>query len=127
MSFLSIVRPRDIGLPLFGTADMDINYNLRREQVSLYNASMAASGPARLAHEGMASAYGKLLAEAGFPHRYPKDTYVGPVTTDENDRWMDDGGFDTASDPSSAKGSSATGKPVLPPPARPFRTKKRDR
>ena len=96
MPFLSIVRLRDTGLPLFGTVDMDINYILRREQVSLYNASVAACGPARLAHEGMASAYACLLAEAGFPHRNATIGYVGPVTADESDRWLDDGGPDAA-------------------------------
>jgi len=48
---------------------MDVNYFLTREQVSLHNASIAASGPARIAHQGLASAYGKLLLHEGFPHR----------------------------------------------------------
>jgi hypothetical protein len=48
---------------------MDVNYFLTREQVSLHNASITASGPARIAHQGLASAYGKLLLQEGFPHR----------------------------------------------------------
>lgn len=71
---------------------MDINYILKREQVSIYRASVAASGPARIAHEGLARAYGTLLVEAGFPHRTPISISFRPVTAHENDRWMDDGG-----------------------------------
>lgn len=48
---------------------MDLNYILAREQVSLYNASIAASGPARIAHEGLAAEYGRLLAARSFPNR----------------------------------------------------------
>ena len=83
-------------LPLVGTTDVDINYILRREKVSIYRASVAASGPARIAHEGLARAYGTLLAEAGFPHRTPISIYLGPVTALESDRWMDDGGPDAS-------------------------------
>jgi len=86
---------------------MDINYILRREQVSLYNASVSACGPARVAHEGMAIAYGRLLAEAGFPRRSSAVSYIGSVTADENDRWMDDGGTDAGETPSSTSVSSA--------------------
>ena len=50
---------------------MDINYILGREQTSLYNASVASSAPARIAHEGLAKAYGALLAANAFPHRQP--------------------------------------------------------
>jgi hypothetical protein len=49
---------------------MDLNYILAREQVSLYNASIAASGPARIAHEGLAAEYGRLLARRSFPNRH---------------------------------------------------------
>jgi hypothetical protein len=48
---------------------VDLNYILAREQVSLYNASIASSGPARIAHEGLAAAYGRLLAGQSFPNR----------------------------------------------------------
>ncbi|WP_277978642.1 hypothetical protein [Sphingomonas phyllosphaerae] len=48
---------------------MDLNYILAREQVSLYNASIASGGPARIAHEGLAAAYGRLLAGQSFPNR----------------------------------------------------------
>lgn len=48
---------------------MDLNYILAREQVSLYNASIASSGPARIAHEGLAAAYGRVLAGQSFPNR----------------------------------------------------------
>lgn len=92
MPFLSIVRLRDFGLPLFGTGDMDINYILRREQVSLHNASVASSAPARLVHEKLAIAYGQILTESGFPHRDVALAYLGPVTAAENARWEDDGG-----------------------------------
>jgi hypothetical protein len=50
---------------------MDINYILGREQTSLHNASIASSSTARIAHEGLAKAYGDLLAESAFPHRQP--------------------------------------------------------
>lgn len=119
MPFLSIVRLRDTVLPLFGTVAMDINYILRREQVSLYNASVAASGPARLAHEGMALAYACLLAEAGFPNRSAKIAYVGPVTADEGDRWMDDGGPDARAPACSIKRVAADREVVWRTPVRP--------
>lgn len=48
---------------------MDVNYLLGREQTSLYNAAHAQSGPARIAHEELAAAYGALLANSTFPHR----------------------------------------------------------
>lgn len=52
---------------------MDINYILRREQVSLHNALIASSVPARMAHEALAEAYGALLVKSGFPHRSRKE------------------------------------------------------
>jgi len=48
---------------------VDLNYILAREQVSLYNASIATNGPARIAHEGLAAGYGRLLAGQSFPNR----------------------------------------------------------
>ncbi|MEO5865671.1 MAG: hypothetical protein ABIS14_07530 [Sphingomonas sp.] len=70
---------------------MDINYILKREQVSLHNALIAASGPARRAHEGLASAYAALLADKNFPHRVARQVprqLVEPATR----QWEDDGG-----------------------------------
>ncbi|GEM_PF-824861 len=71
---------------------MDINYILRREQISLYNASVAKSGPARIAHQGLAREYGRLLEGSTFPHRNPLKLRFRPVPADEADRWDDDGG-----------------------------------
>jgi hypothetical protein len=48
---------------------MDTNYLLRREQISLMMAGKATSAEARLAHAGLARAYGALLAASRFPHR----------------------------------------------------------
>jgi hypothetical protein len=66
---------------------MDVNYFLAREQVSLHNAEIAVSGPARIAHLGMASAYGKLLLQQGFPHRGASgERYmVGAVHVNDNE------------------------------------------
>ncbi len=51
---------------------MDINYLLKREQISLHNALVAPSAPARIVHEKLAVAYGRLLSEnTTFPHRKP--------------------------------------------------------
>ena len=52
---------------------MDINYLLKREQVSLHSADIAASSTARIAHSGLAAAYRALLTDAGFPHRQKSD------------------------------------------------------
>lgn len=71
---------------------MDINYILRREQVSLYNASVAKSTPARIAHEGLAREYGRLLDGSTFPHRNPLKLQFRPVRSDAAGRWEDDGG-----------------------------------
>jgi hypothetical protein len=60
---------------------MDISYILGREQTSLYNASVASSAPARIAHEGLAKAYGALLAANAFPHRQPIAVVIGPAAT----------------------------------------------
>jgi hypothetical protein len=70
---LSTVRLRDLALPLFGTAHMDIKYTLGREQVSNDRALAAASAPARIAHEGMAAAYRTILAEEGAAPRSEAD------------------------------------------------------
>ena len=71
---------------------MDINYILSREQVSLFKATAASSAPARIAHEGMAAAYGRLLAESGFPHRSSERLSFRPRASSEAERWEDDGG-----------------------------------
>lgn len=71
---------------------MDTNYILGREQVSLHNASVATSSPARIAHAGLAAAYGALLAENAFPHRY-KRPFVHPIGSEEDvDGWENEGG-----------------------------------
>jgi len=46
---------------------MDINYLLARQQISLMNATNAASICARRAHEKLAAAYGAKLSRYGFP------------------------------------------------------------
>lgn len=71
---------------------MDINYILGREQISLYNASVAKSAPARIAHEGLAREYGRLLADSTFPHRDALEMRFRPAPADNADRWDDDGG-----------------------------------
>lgn len=50
---------------------MDMNYILGREQISLHNAAVATTSSARIAHEGLAAAYGALLDDSPFPHRTP--------------------------------------------------------
>lgn len=72
---------------------MDINYLLKREQVSLNNALVAASAPARIVHEKLAVAYGRLLREATtFPHRKPLPGKGMEPTDRARGRWEDDGG-----------------------------------
>ncbi len=48
---------------------MDTNYLLQREQISLMMARKATCSSSRMAHAGLARAYGKLLAAGTFPHR----------------------------------------------------------
>ncbi|TCM04517.1 hypothetical protein C8J41_10918 [Sphingomonas sp. PP-CC-3G-468] len=48
---------------------MDLNYILCREQTSLHNARVATSSFARMAHEGLAKAYGELLAASTVDRR----------------------------------------------------------
>lgn len=62
---------------------MDINYILRREQISLYNASVATSAPVRIAHEGLAKEYGRLLEGGPFPHRRPLSLRFSAVSSDD--------------------------------------------
>lgn len=50
---------------------MDINYLLRRQQVSLMRAKAAAGCEARHAHEGLARAYTARLREIAFPTPMP--------------------------------------------------------
>lgn len=71
---------------------MDINYILGREQTSLHNAQVANSSSARASHRGLAAAYGRLLAESGFPHRSPVHLRFRRVDEDSAERWDDDGG-----------------------------------
>ncbi|WP_213980615.1 hypothetical protein [Sphingomonas sp. dw_22] len=46
---------------------MDINYFLKRQQISLMRAKSARSVEARLAHEGLASGYANQLRRIAFP------------------------------------------------------------
>lgn len=46
---------------------MDINYLLKREQISIIRAMSARGVEARLAHEGLARGYAALLREIAFP------------------------------------------------------------
>ena len=46
---------------------MDINYLLKRHQISLMRAQLANCAEARLAHEGLASLYLRELRAAGYP------------------------------------------------------------
>jgi hypothetical protein len=71
---------------------MDINYIVGREQVSRLRATVATSAPARIAHQGMAAAYGRLLAENGFPHRSSERLSFRPRASSDGERWEDDGG-----------------------------------
>jgi hypothetical protein len=48
---------------------LDTNYLLQREQISLMMARQATCSSSRLAHAGLARAYGALLAAGTFPHR----------------------------------------------------------
>lgn len=47
---------------------MDINYLLKREQVSLLRAKSALSIEARIAHAGLARGYAAKLRESTYPH-----------------------------------------------------------
>jgi hypothetical protein len=62
---------------------MDINYILSREQTSLHNAFVASSSPARIAHEGLAKAYGKMLAASTLSHRPPMRVTIELSIRDE--------------------------------------------
>lgn len=46
---------------------MDINYLLKREQISLMRAQAARGAEARAAHQGLARAYGLRLRQIAFP------------------------------------------------------------
>jgi hypothetical protein len=47
---------------------MDINYLLKREQISLMRARAARSIEARIAHEGLARGYRAILRQSSYPH-----------------------------------------------------------
>lgn len=47
---------------------IDLNYILKREQISLERAISSRSPGARKAHKGLARAYGELPASTSFPH-----------------------------------------------------------
>ncbi|MDY0957228.1 hypothetical protein SOM26_00860 [Sphingomonas sp. CFBP8993] len=93
---------------------MDINYILSREQVSLHRASVAASAPARIAHQGLATAYGQLLIDSSFPHRIPIALQFRPAPLDDINRWEDDGGqaTSTAYDRAASEGAPANALPL---------------
>lgn len=46
---------------------MDINYLLKREQISLMKARCAKTIEARMAHEGLARGYSARLRQIAFP------------------------------------------------------------
>ncbi|MEO7692299.1 MAG: hypothetical protein ABIS51_23650 [Sphingomonas sp.] len=46
---------------------MDINYLLKREQISLMKAGSAKTIEARMAHAGLARGYGARLRQIAFP------------------------------------------------------------
>ena len=46
---------------------MDINYLLKREQISLVKAGSAKTVEARMAHAGLARGYGARLRQIAFP------------------------------------------------------------
>ena len=51
-----------------GSDIMDINYLLKRQQISLMRAKPANSVEARAAHEGLARCYGEKLQQSTYPH-----------------------------------------------------------
>ena len=46
---------------------MDINYLLKREQISRMRAGAAASEEAQIAHDGLARGYAEQLSKIAFP------------------------------------------------------------
>ena len=48
---------------------MDINYLLKREQISLMKAGSAKTVEARMAHEGLARGYAARLRQIAFPKK----------------------------------------------------------
>jgi hypothetical protein len=52
---------------------MDINYLLKRHQISLMRAQLANCAEARLAHEGLARLYLAELRVAGYPGTHGMD------------------------------------------------------
>ncbi len=46
---------------------MDINYLLKREQISLMRAKAASCVEAKIAHDGLARGYGARLRRIAFP------------------------------------------------------------
>jgi hypothetical protein len=47
---------------------VDINYLLKREQISLMRAEKADCLEARIAHQGLARGYGERLRQSAYPH-----------------------------------------------------------
>lgn len=82
-----------------GAKQLDINYLLSREQVSLHRAATSPSRCARAVHRAFAKAYGNLLAASLFPHaelqlhepgRVSKGLEAYPELAIE--RWENEGG-----------------------------------
>jgi hypothetical protein len=51
-----------------GSFVVDINYLLKREQISLMRAERAHCVEARIAHQGLARGYGAILRQTAYPH-----------------------------------------------------------
>jgi hypothetical protein len=69
---------------------MDARYLRNREQTSLKNARAAKSAPARIAHEGLATAYANQIDNTVEIEASPSVPDNAPVRG--ADRWEDDGG-----------------------------------
>lgn len=64
---------------------MDINYTLKREQISLHNALNAPSAAARIVHRKLARAYGALLATSSYPHASARVDALAVVPRSDGD------------------------------------------
>ena len=82
---------------------MDINHILEREQVSLHNAKVATSSPARIAHEQLATAYGALLTDTAFPHRSGTSAAALSRAKQHINEWENEGGAAGLESPNLAK------------------------
>ncbi len=71
-----LVTERRCALAPHGSFVMDINYLLKREQISLMRAEVAGSVEARIAHQGLARGYGERLRQSAYPHAAVPDVSV---------------------------------------------------